>query len=235
MKLSINEKQIKRNKIIAQYSLYGAIALIGVGLFLTLTNSKNEDLVTNLSYLILLPAYILMQVNAMMMHRWGKSPREDEIVTNALKGIDNRHSLYHYTTPVSHLLVGPSGIWIINAFHQQGSITYDENKKKYVQKGGGNFLTKIFALDSLSDIERESIKQRKLLEKYLQEINVRDNPDAVVANVFYHRDTKVDAKNAPELTMHISKLKDLIRQKGKTASNKSAWVEKLQSKLPEAE
>ncbi len=96
MKLSINEKQIKRNKTIAQYSLYGAIALIGVGLFLTLTNSKNEDLVTNLSYLILLPAYILMQVNAMMMHRWGKSPREDEIVTNALKGIDNRHSLYHY-------------------------------------------------------------------------------------------------------------------------------------------
>lgn len=235
MKLSINEKQIKRNKIIAQYSLYGAIALIGVGLFLTLTNSKNEDLVTNLSYLILLPAYILMQVNAMMMHRWGKSPREDEIVTNALKGLDNRYSLYHYTTPVAHLLVGPSGIWIINAFHQQGHITYDESKKKYVQKGGGNFLTKIFALDSLSDIERESNKQRKLLEKYLQENDVRDNPDAVVANVFYHRDSKVDAKNATELTMHISKLKDLIRQKGKTATNKSGWFEKLQSKLPKAQ
>lgn len=235
MKLSINEKKIKRNKAIAQYSLYGAIALIAGGLLLTLTNSKNEDLVTNLSYLILLPAYILMQVNAMMMHKWGKSPREDEIVTNALKGIDNRHSLYHYTTPVSHLLVGPSGVWIINAFHQQGNITYNDHKKKYVQKGGGNFLSKFFALDSLSDIERESSKQRKLLEKYLNEIDVRDNPDAVVANVFYHRDTKVDAKNAPELTMHISKLKDLIRQRGKTANYKSIWVEKLQSKLPETE
>jgi hypothetical protein len=235
MKLSINEKLLKRNKTIAQYSLYGAIALIAGGLLLTLTNSKNEDLVTSLSYLILLPAYILMQVNAMMMHKWGKSPREDEIVTNALKGLDNRYSLYHYTTPVSHVLVGPSGIWIINAFHQQGKITYDESKKRYVQKGGGNFLSKIFALDSLSDIERESNKQRKLLEKYLQEIDVRDNPEAVVANVFYHRDTKVDAKNAHELTMHISKLKDLIRQKGKTASNKSVWIEKLQSKLPETE
>ena len=235
MKLSINEKLIKRNKNFAQYSLYGAIALIGVGLVLTLTNSKNESFVTNLSYMILLPAYILMQVNAMMMHRWGKSPREDEIVTNALKGLDNRYSLYHYTTPVAHLLVGPSGIWIINAFHQQGNISYDESKKKYLQKGGGNILTKIFALDSLSDIERESNKQRKLLEKYLQEIDVHDNPDAVVANVFYHRDAKVDAKNAPELTMHISKIKDMIRQKGKTSTNKSIWVEKLQSKLPEVE
>lgn len=235
MKVSINEKQIKRNKNIAQYSLYGAIALIAGGLFLTLTNSKNENLITYLSYLILLPAYILMQINAMMMHRWGKSPREDEIVTTALKGLDNRYSLYHYTTPASHLLVGPGGIWIINAFHQQGNITYNESKKKYVQKGGGNFLSKIFALDSLGDIERESNKQRSALEKFLREIVLRDIPEALVANVFYHRDTRVDAKNAPELTMHISKLKDLVRQKGKTTTSKPDWVEKLQGKLPEAE
>ena len=235
MKFSINEKLIKRNKSITQYSLYGAIALIGVGLLLTLTNSKNENLTTYLSYLVLLPAYILMQVNAMMIHKWGRSPREDEIVTNALKGLDNRYSLYHYTTPISHLLVGPSGFWIINAFHQQGNITYDEKRKKYIQKGGGNFLSKIFALDALSDIERESNKQRQLLGKYLQDINVRDRPEGSVANVFYHRDVKVDAKNAPEIIIHINKLKDIIRQKGKTTPIKNELIEKLKSKLPETE
>lgn len=90
-------------------------------------------------------------------------------------------------------------------------------------------------MDSLGDIERESNKQRSALEKFLREIVLRDIPEALVANVFYHRDTRVDAKNAPELTMHISKLKDLVRQKGKTTTSKPDWVEKLQGKLPEAE
>lgn len=235
MKISINEKLIKRNKAIAQYSLYGAIGFIGIGLFLTLTNAKNEYTITYLSYLVLLPAYLLMQLNAMMMNRWGKKPREDEFVTHSLKGLDNRYSLFHYTTPVSHLLVGPGGIWIINAYHQPGYITYDEKKKRYIQKGGGNFLTKIFALDSLSDIERESKRQRLAFINFFIKENIQDYPEPVVVNVFYHRDAKVDAKNAPELTMHIEKLKDLIRQKGKLPVMKDEQISKILKKLPEAE
>jgi hypothetical protein len=235
MKISINEKAIKRNKAIAQYSLYGAIGFIGIGLLLTFTNAKNEYTVTYLSYLVLLPAYLLMQVNAMMMNKWGKKPREDEFVTNSLKGLDNRYSLFHYTTPVSHLLVGPGGIWIINAYHQSGIITYDEKKKRYTQKGGGNLLTKIFALDSLSDIERDSKRQRSAFENFFKKEEIHDYPQPVVANVFYHRDTKVDAKNAPDLTTHIEKLKDMIRQKGKTPVMKEEQINKILKKLPETE
>jgi hypothetical protein len=235
MKISINEKAIKRNKAIAQYSLYGAIGFIGIGLLLTFTNAKNEYTVTYLSYLVLLPAYLLMQVNAMMMNKWGKKPREDEYVTNSLKGLDNRYSLFHYTTPVSHILVGPGGIWIINAYHQSGNITYDEKKKRYTQKGGGNFLTKIFAMDSLSDIERDSKRQRSAFENFFKKEEINDYPQPVVANVFYHRDAKVDAKNAPELTMNIVKLKDMIRQKGKTPFMKEEQINKILKKLPETE
>jgi hypothetical protein len=176
-----------------------------------------------------------MQINALMINKWGRTPREDEIVTSSLKGLDNRYSLYHYTTPTSHLLVGPSGIWIINPFHQHGIITYDEKKKKYIQKGGGNFLTKFFALDSLSDIGRESKKQLSLLEKYFQKIDIKEYPSPSVVNVFRHRDAKVDAKNAPEMTIHIEKLKDIIRQRGKIQSIKDDLFYKITKKLPVAE
>jgi len=103
MKISLNEKLIRRNKVITQYTLYGAVGLIAVGLIMTLTNTKNQNTLSNLSYLVLLPAYLLMQINAMMIHKWGQTPREDEIISSALKGLDNRYSLYHYTTAVPHL------------------------------------------------------------------------------------------------------------------------------------
>jgi hypothetical protein len=235
MKISINEKLVKRNKTITQFSLYGAIALIVIGLVMTFSNSNNQNNITFLSYLVLLPAYILMQINALMMNKWGRKPREDEIVSSSLKGLDTRYFLYHYTTPPSHLLVGPSGIWIINAFHQQGTISYDEKKKKYIQKGGGNILSKIFALDALSDIEREPKKQLSSLERYFLKIEIKDYPQPTVANVFYHPAAKVEAKNAPELTIHIEKLKDIIRQKGKTNPIKDDQLLKITKKLPEVE
>lgn len=233
MRISINEKMVKRNKAIAQYSLYGAIGCIVIGLILTFSNAKNEYTITYLSYLVLLPAYLLMQVNASMMNRWGKTPREDEFVTNSLKGLDNRYALYHYTTPISHLLIGPVGIWILNAYHQPGNITFDEKKQRYVQKGGGNFLTKFFALDSLSDIERDSKKQRMALENYFRKEEIKDYPQPILANVFYHPSVKVDAKNAPVLTVNIDKLKDLIRQKSKIPVMKEEQFQKIIKKLPE--
>jgi hypothetical protein len=235
MKISINEKLIKRNKIIAQYSLYGAIGLIVIGLFVSLTTTSKENNVTYISYLVLLPAYILMQINALLLNRWGRTPREDQFVSNALKGLDNHYSLYHYTTPVSHLLIGPGGIWIINAFHQNGLITYDDKRRKYVQKGGGNFLSKIFALDALSDIERESARQLAAANKYFAKVGIKNQHELSTANVFYHKDAKVNAKNAPELTIHIEKLKDLVRQKGKVHPINDTEIERMVKKLPEAE
>jgi len=235
MKISLNEKLIKRNKAITQYTLYGAVGLIAVGLIMTLTNTNNQNTISNLSYLVLLPAYLLMQINAMMIHKWGQTPREDEIISSALKGLDNRYSLYHYTTAVPHLLVGPGGIWVINANHQPGQISYDEKKKKYIQKGGGNILTKVFTVDTLSDIERDSKKLLNAVKDYFQKMEINDYPEPEVVNVFYHPKAKIDAKNAPELTIHIDKLKDLVRRKERTMPAKIALIEKILKKLPLAE
>ena len=192
MKISINEKLIKRNKTITQISLYSAIALIAIGLFMSFSNPDKAKVL--LSYLVLLPAYVLMQINVFMSNKWGRNPRIDQIISNSLKGLDNRYSLYHYTTPISHLLVGPAGIWIIKPYHQHGIISYDEKKKKYIQKGGGNFLTKLFAMDTLSDIERETQRQISTFNKYFEKIGLKEYPKPLIANVFFHPEAKIQAK-----------------------------------------
>ena len=231
MKFSINEKLIKRNKTITQISLYAAIALIAIGLLMSFSNPDKAKVL--LSYLVLLPAYILMQINVLMSNKWGRNPRIDQIISNSLKGLDDRYSLYHYTTPISHLLVGPAGIWIIKPYHQHGIISYDEKKKKYVQKGGGNFLTKLFAMDTISDIERESQQQISSFNKYFEKIGLKDYPKPLIANVFFHPEAKIQAKDAPETTIVIDKLKDLIRNTAKKSPMRDEMINKILDKLPE--
>jgi hypothetical protein len=233
MRISIDEKLIKRNKLITQITLYAAIGLIVIGLYLSFSNPDQSKVF--LSYLVLLPAYALMQINVFMANKWGHIPRVDQIISNSLKGLDNRYSLFHYTTPVSHLLVGPAGIWIIKPYHQRGIITYDEKKKKYIQKEGGNFLSRLFAMDNLGDIESETKRQVEKLQKYFIKIGIKDNPEPVIANVFYRPEAKIKAQNAPETTISIEKLKDLVRQTVKKSPLKDEIAQKILSKLPETE
>ena len=54
----------------------------------------------------------------------GTPPTPDELIDQALKGLDKKYTLYHYSIPVSHLLVGPAGVWILLPYYQRGTITY---------------------------------------------------------------------------------------------------------------
>jgi hypothetical protein len=234
MRISIDEKLIKRNKLITQVSLYLAIGLIVIGLFLTFFNQDQSNTKVIISYLVLLPAYALMQINVFMANKWGHDPRVDQIISNSLKGLDNHYSLFHYTTPISHLLISPAGIWIIKPYHQRGIITYDEKKNKYVQREGGNYFSRLFALDNLGDIESESKSQVEKLQKYFTKIGIKDYPDPLIANVFYRPEAKIQAKNAPEITIGIGKLKDLIRQTAKKTPVNDEKIKKVLVKLPDA-
>ena len=231
MKISINSSLIKRNKIISQFVLYISIGLIALGILLTLSNPSSAQ--TFLVYLILIPAYLLMQINVVMMNKYGKSPRVDEIITQSLKGLDNKYSLFHYTTGISHLLVGPAGVWIIKPYHQVGEITYDESKKKYKQKGGGNVLSKFLTQDSIGDIQHETKTALHGLKRYFNKIGLENYPIPIAVNFFYNKEVEVQARNAPEFTIKNDKLKDLVRQKAKKTPISDSIIEKILKKLPE--
>jgi len=155
MKLSINYKLIERNKKIAQITLFASLALLTIGFIWTLRNSEPSK--SLIGYMILIPAYLLVQISIFMANRWGKSPRPDEIVVQALKGLDNRYTLYNFTTGVPHLLIGPIGIWIINPYHHKGKISYNLEKNRYLQKGGGKFHCKIFCSGWITKYHQRSI------------------------------------------------------------------------------
>ncbi len=217
MEITTNERLIKRNARIGQItSIVGLLVLAG-GMFISFTRPEYFTI----SLISLLVGFGLSQIGIYFGNRWGRRPRPDEIINTALKGLDGRYSLYHYSSPTSHLLVGPAGIWVLMPRHQAGTITYDESKNRWRQKGGNLYL-KIFAQENLGRPDLEIGSEIHAISSYLEENLPEDEvPEVNVALILTNEKTEVDADNAPAPTLDVRKLKDFIRKtaKGKPISS----------------
>ncbi len=131
MKIVSNSKLIKRNAKIGQYTSTGALIVLGIGLYLSFAQPNKFAF----SLGALLVGFFLSQVGMYFSNKWGRNPRPDEVIDKSLKGLGRDYTIYHFVTPVSHLLVGPAGIWTITPHYQTGTVIYD--KKRWRAKGGG--------------------------------------------------------------------------------------------------
>lgn len=213
MKIIKNEKLIKRNGIIGQWTSFGALVVLGLGMYISFTK---PDLFTY-SLICLLAGFIMTQVGMYMGSRWGRSPRPDEKLDSGLKGMHSEFTLYHYTTPASHLLIGPSGIWTLLPYHQRGKISFEKNRWKL---RGGGFLQgymRIFGQEGIGrpdlDAENEVRAVKKFLNKNMDESAV---PEVKAILVFTSDEVELDAGDSPIPAMKLKQLKEFMRQGSKT-------------------
>jgi hypothetical protein len=205
-----NERLVSRNNRIGTYAGIISIVILGAGMYISF---KYPDLIS-WSILALGSGFTLSQIGIYYSNRFGRSPRPDETLDSALKGLDNQYALYHYQSPVSHLLVGPSGIWILFPFLQKGKIIYDENKGRW-KKVGGNAYLKFFTQDNIGKPDKEIISSTNRLQRALEKIPDFDVPEIRTALVFSDELAEVEADNAPIPTLHARQLKKLIRKEAK--------------------
>jgi hypothetical protein len=205
-----NEKLIKRNSQIGKYSGIISIAILGGGMYLSF---QYQDQVMY-SMLALILGFILSQVGIYYSNRFGRSPRPDQELDNALKGLDDQYALYHYQSPVDHLLVGPAGIWILLPHLTKGKIIFDDKKGRW-KKIGGNIYLKFFAQDSIGNPDQDISFAIKRLQKGLGNIPDLELPVIKSALVFTNELAEVDAENAPYPTLHARQLKKVIRKEAK--------------------
>jgi len=230
MKISNNTKLINRNKKISQYVLFLSLAILVIGLIWSLTSST--VLSPQFSYLVLIPAYLLVQVSIFLANRWGRSPRPDEILINSLKGLPDQYTLYNYNAGVPHLLVGPAGLWIIKPYYHSGEITYDSAKGKFLQKGGPFFISKLFAQESLPDLIHESKQMKRVFTNFIQKGDIKIAQEPKIVNIFYSEKAEVLANSAPEPTMNAVKLKNFIRGQAKQNPMADLKVKEITDQLP---
>lgn len=207
-----NDRLIKRNNRLGLIATIAGLVVLGVGMYISFTRPK----LISISMLALLAGFILSQVGIYYSNRWGRSPRPDEVLSGALKSLDNKYSLYHYCSPVSHLLVGPSGIWILQPHIQKGTITYEKGRWK---QRGGNWYLKIFAQEGLGRPDLEVSGEVNALSKFLKETFPDEELEINTALVFMHPKVEIalpEDAAPPAETIHITKLKDFLRKSVKT-------------------
>jgi hypothetical protein len=221
MIISRNERYIKRRKTLGQYSGYLAILILGGGMYVSFR--YQEQII--FSFLALIFGFTLSQISVFYTNRFGRSPRPDQELENALKGLDDRYVLYHYRTAVSHLLVGPAGVLILLPYYQKGKITYDEKKKRW-KRAGGNAYLRFFAQDSIGRPSLDIAAAKKDLTKELLKIPDFELPELRAVLIFSNEKAEVEADNAPEATLHISQVKKYVRKEAKSDRSLSMPVVK---------
>lgn len=221
MNIITNEPLIKRNKRIAQLSMIAGLAVLGGGMYVSYKMPEQFGL--SLGALIL--GFGLSQLGIFFTKRWGRSPRPDELINQALKGLDSKYTLYHYRTPTSHLLVGPGGVWVLMVRHIPGVISFSNGRWR---QRGGNLYLKIFGQETLGRPDLEIGFEMENVEKFLKRILPEEKvPPIQAALTFAHPKVEIDISpddKPPVETVMISKLKEVIRKtpKGKTISPEKA-------------
>lgn len=229
MKIIKDEKLIKRNGRIGQWTSLGALGVLGIGMYLSF---QRPDLFV-FSIAALIAGFTLTQVGMYFSSRWGRSPRPDELLDAALKGLPGDMTIYHFVSPVSHLLVGSAGLWIFHEYHQRGKVTYYKNR--WHLSGGGfmqAYMT-IFGQEGLGRPDVEIANEIELLKKYFsKQLNELEIPEIRAALVFTNEQAEIDITEAPLPALKLKQLKDFIRQKAKEKPIDYLVLEKLKSVLP---
>ena len=237
MNVLSNEKIIRRNGKIGNYTSMAAFGLMLVGMYFSFRLTDVEFARQNENYTWLMAGslflgFVLFQVGTYFMNRFGRRPRPDEVLTATLKGMTKDYTLYNYLTPVSHLLVGPAGVWVIQPYYQRGNISYKNGR--WQQKGGGFALNymKIFGQEGLGRPDLEVKADIDTMTTALKKLLGDDIPPVNVALVFTDARVEVDGEGAPYPTMKVKDLKEHLRKHAKTNPFPPAQVKRVTTVLP---
>lgn len=215
MKIFTNEALIKRNRRIAIFFMIGGMAVLAGGMWVT---SQSPELAW-VTLLTLLFGLLFSQVGFYFMNRYGRSPATHQLFNSALKGLDSNYALFHFTTPTSHLLVGPAGLWVLSPRYQRGKILFA--KGRWHHRGAGLFQAylNLFAQQGLGRPDLELPYEIEKVQAHLKKLMPEETiPPVKAALVFVDRDIKIEIapdEKPPAETLALPKLKEYIRKQAK--------------------
>jgi hypothetical protein len=228
MKIIKNEKLIERNGKIGNWTSLAALAVLGVGMYISIVRT---DLFIY-ALVALLVGFTLTQIGMYMGNRYGRKPRPDEKLDAGLKGCPVNYTMYHYTTPASHLLVGPAGVWLLMPYHQRGQGRLQKEPLANEWWRVLQSYMRIFGQESLGRPDIEIDNEIRGLQKYLaKHMDESDVPDIQPLMVFTADDVEIEGEGATIPALKLKQLKDFIRQKAKERKFPSLTITALNEVL----
>jgi hypothetical protein len=210
MRLVIDQKLVQRNTAIGKYSLnVGLVLLVGALIIDIYGFTRPQDTMILVYALIaFFIGLVLTNVSSYFTNRWGRRP--DKGLSDALKGVDNRYTLYHYQLGAAHVLLGPNGTTVFVPKYQPGTVSLVRGKwlAPSARRGPLGLFTNDPIGNPMAEAADEVASLNRFLQKHAPEVQLA--PQAVV--VFMHPQAEVSAPDAPVTVLHVKQLKDYIRR-----------------------
>jgi hypothetical protein len=124
MKSIIDRPAVQRKAALAHGTSLGGFAVLLAGILLPLWLPR----AANFSVALIIGGFALCAGGIFLANRWVKQPRPEDVLEKTLKSLSDQYSLYHYQTPWDHVLVGPSGVVILEVINLDGVFTYENQR-----------------------------------------------------------------------------------------------------------
>lgn len=200
------------------------------GLLLLLGGVLLSLFVPSLSTLSLILMLVGVVVSVLGIHNaniWVKKPRPESVLDAELKGLTDSYRVYHYPAlPYDHILLGPSGVFVIETVNLEGEFSYQEGRWK--EKMSMGRAVRYVVEEHLGDPTRDAADFAVNLEAHLKnEAGVKVNVTPLV--IFIHPRAEILIKNPPVAVTTPKKLKNLVA--GKTAKIPDETYKKVRAFL----
>jgi hypothetical protein len=216
MRQHINSAKVKRNARLSRILSFGGLGIMGLGLLISFRPPYRIDLVLGL----FLVGILASQIGLPMRNRWDRRPRIDEILDGALKGLDQRFAIFHYSLGARHVLICPGGVFAVIPRVEDGVINYSDGSWTRTTNKGGLFRRG--GTRRIRGIDQEAASE---VDRAASSLNL---PFAVRPFiVFLHAGAEMEVRESPELATHLKKLKSAVRKLPKAQSLSERQVERL--------
>jgi len=211
MKILRDEEQMAKLKKRSQRAtLIGFLFLLGG--FVLLFLLPEDPYVYVYQIVALIAGFSLSQYGAYLTHRYGRSPRPDEVLDDAVKSVAREGRMYHYLLPTPHVLLTKTGPIVFVLKYQVGNISAVEDR--WTQKGIG--FRRYFGQEGLGNPSKDAASSITAMANYIREHapEIEEVPIAAMIVFTSKNITNLAVSEADFPAMHATKVKGFLRQKG---------------------
>ena len=221
-----DEKMIRRNAQMGKVMLVGGLGVLLIGVAVSVLRPLEQNFVIALA----LGGMVTSQFGIAFTSRWGRRPRMDELLDDALKGMDSRSSLFHYCLGANHVLVSPVGVYALVPRADRGEMRYADGAWSLHQEKAG--LLRRPSTRKINGIERDVQLEMDLLQKSLRKHLPEAEgvqPGAIL--LFVSPDVTLHVQSAPFPAFHLKKAKEGVRRLEKRSTLAVEQIVALAQKL----
>ncbi|NDJ76193.1 MAG: hypothetical protein GYB65_08030 [Chloroflexi bacterium] len=167
MRVVVNEAHIQRNRTISHVLFFVSLAGM-VGGFIY-TWSSNNSSASQISCMILPLLLFLTLTSVRMANAWIREPRPNDVLEDALKGLGQKYSIFHYLFPAPHVLIGPEGVFTLTVFWHEKSYRV-AGKRWYAEAAMMQRLLGFMRQDLLGNPYQEAVFHAKQMQRLVEKV-----------------------------------------------------------------